>query len=62
MTVWVGIGYGYHTQVVVTAGNLNAHSHRELILALQVVPLLQNHGIISSLKQGNMWALFTHDN
>ena len=45
--VWAGIGYGYRTQLVVIDGNLNAQKYRDHVLALHVVPLLQNHDVIS---------------
>ena len=45
--VWAGIGYGYRTQLVVIDGNLKAQKYRDHVLALHVVPLLQNHDIIS---------------
>ena len=47
MLVWAGIGYGYRTQLVVIDGNLNAQKYRDHVLALHVVPLLQNHDVIS---------------
>ena len=45
--VWAGIGYGYHTQLVVIDGNLNAQKYGDHVLALHIVPLLQNHDVIS---------------
>ena len=51
--VWAGIGYGYSTQLVVIGGNLNAQKYRDHILAPHVVPLLQNHNVISVFQQGN---------
>ena len=45
--VWAGISYGYRTQLVVIVGNLNAQKYRDRVLAPHIVPLLQNHGVIS---------------
>ena len=51
--VWAGISYGYHTQLVVIDCNLNAQKYRDSVLALHVVLLLQNHGVISVFQQDN---------
>ena len=50
MMVLAGITYGYRTQLVVIDGNLNnlkAQKYKDSVLAPHIVPLLQNHGVIS---------------
>ena len=44
--VWAGISYGYRIQLVVIDVNLNAQKYRPCPCP-NVVPLLQNHGVIS---------------
>ena len=41
--VWVGVSQHHLTELVVTAGNLNAMQYREDILLPHVVPFLQAH-------------------
>ena len=60
--IWAGISYGYHTQLVVIDGNLNAQKYRDRVLAPHVVPLLQNHSIISVFQQDNARPHVAHDN
>ena len=62
MMVWAGISYGYRTQLVVTDGNLNAKKYRDSVLAPHVVPLLQNHGVISVFQQDNARPHVARDN
>ena len=45
--VWVGISYGYRTQLVVIDGNLNAQKYRDRVLAPQ------SHDVISVFQQDN---------
>ena len=60
--VWAGISYGYRTQLVVIDGNLNAQKNRDRVLAPHVVPVLQNHGVISVFQQDNARPHVTRDN
>ena len=60
--VWAGISYWNHTQLVVIDGNLNAQKYRDRVLAPHVVPLLQNHGVISVFQQDNARPLVPHVN
>ena len=60
--VWAGVSYGYHTQLMVNDGNLNAQKYRDLVLAPHVVPLLQNQGVISVFQQDNARPHVTRDN
>ena len=60
--VWAGIGYGYRTQLVVIDGNLNAQKYRDHVLAPHVVPLLQNHNVISIFQQDNARPHIARDN
>ena len=60
--VWVGINYGYRTQLVVIDGNLNAQKYRDRVLAPHVVLLLQNHGVISVFQQDNARPHVARDN
>ena len=59
---WSGISYGYRTQLVVIDGNLNAQKYRDRVLAPHVVPLLQNHGVVSVLQQDNTRSHVARDN
>ena len=60
--VWAGIGYGYRTQLVVIDGNLNAQTYRDHVLALHVVPLFQNHDVISVFQYDNARPHIARDN
>ena len=60
--VWAGISYGYRTQLVVIDGNLNAQKYRDRVLAPHVVPLLQNHGVISVFQHDNARPHVARDN
>ena len=60
--VSAGISYGYRTQLVVIDGNLNTQKYRDHVLAPHVVPLLQNHGVISVFQQGNARPHVARDN
>ena len=60
--VWAEISYGYHTQLVVIDGNLNTQKYRDRVLAPHVVPLLQNHGVISVFQQDNARPHVARDN
>ena len=60
--VWGGIAYGYRTPLVVIEGNLNAQKYRDNILRPHVVPLIQNHGVISTLQQDNARPHIARDN
>ena len=60
--VWAGISYGYHTHLVVIDDNLNAQKYRDCVLAPHVVPLLQNHGVISVFLQDNARPHVARDN
>ena len=60
--VWAGISYGYRTQLVVIDGKLNAQKYRDRVLAPHVVPLLQNHGVISVFQQDNARPRVARDN
>ena len=62
LMVWAGISYGYRTQLVVINGNLNAQKYRDRVLAPHVVPLLQNHGVISVFQQDNARPHVARDN
>ena len=62
MMVLVGITYEYRTQLVVIDGSLNAQKYRHSVLAPHVVPLLQNHGVISVFQQDNARSQVAHDN
>ena len=62
MMVWAGKSYGYHTQLVVIDGNLNAQKYRDRVLAPHVVALLQNHGVISVFQQDNARPHVARDN
>ena len=62
MMVWARIRYGYHTQLVVIDGNLNAQKYRDHVLAPHIVPLLQNHDFISVFQQDNARPHITRDN
>ena len=60
--VWAGISYGYRAQLVVIDGNLNAQKYKDRVLAPHVVPLLQNHCIISVFRQNNARSHVARDN
>ena len=60
--VWAGISYGYRTQLMVIDGNLNAQKYRDRVLAPHVVPLLQNHVVISVFQQDNARPHVARDN
>ena len=60
--VWARISYGYRTQLVVIDGSLNAQKYRDRVLAPHVVPLLQNHGIISVFQEDNARPHVARDN
>ena len=60
--VWAGISYRYRTQLVVIDGNLNAQKYRDRVLAPHVVPLLQNHGVISVFQQDDARPHVARDN
>ena len=60
--VWAGISYGYRNQLVVIDGNLNAQKYRDRVFAPHVVPLLQNHGVISVFQQDNARPHVARDN
>ena len=60
--VWAGIGYGYRTQLMVIDGNLNGKKYRDHVLAPHVVPLLQNHNVISTFQQDNARPHIARDN
>ena len=62
LMVWAGISYGYRTHLVVIDGNLNAQKYRDRVLAPHVVPLLQNHGVISVFQQDNARPHVARDN
>ena len=59
--VWAGISYGYRTQSVVIDGKLNAQKYRDRVLAPHVVPLIQNHGVISVFQQYNARSHVAHE-
>ena len=60
--VLAGISYGYRNQLVTIDGNLNAQKYRDRVLAPHVVPLLQNHGVISVFQQDNARPHVARDN
>ena len=60
--VWAGISFGYRIQLDVIDGNLNAQKYRDRVLAPHVVPLLQNHGVISVFQQDNARPHVARDN
>ena len=62
MMVWARIGYGYRTRLVVIDGNLNAQKYRDHVLAPHIVPLLQNHDVISVFQQDNGRSYIARDN
>ena len=47
---------------MVIDGNLNAQKYRDRVLAPHVVPLLQNHGVISVFQQDNARPHVARDN
>ena len=60
--VWAGISYGYGTQLLAIDGNLKAQKYGDHVLAPQVVPLLQNHDVISVFQQDNARLHIARDN